>query len=137
MKHIVKGLILFCIGGFAYVGIEILARGYSHWSMFLVGGICFLLIGLLNEITPTMPLLNQMLISCVMVTVIEFVSGCILNIWLQMDIWDYTDEIGNVLGQICPKHSLYWYLLSFVAILLDDFIRHKIFKEPKQTYTLF
>ena len=137
MKHIVKGLILFCIGGFAYVGIEILARGYSHWSMFLVGGICFLLIGLLNEITPTMPLLNQMLISCVMVTVIEFVSGCILNIWLQMDIWDYTDEIGNILGQICPKHSLYWFLLSFVAILLDDFIRHEVFKEPKQTYTLF
>ena len=137
MKHIVKGLILFFIGGFAYVGIEILARGYSHWSMFLVGGICFLLIGLLNEITPTMPLVSQMLISCVMVTAIEFVSGCILNIWLQMDIWDYTDEIGNVLGQICPKHSLYWYLLSFVAILLDDFIRHKIFKEPKQTYTLF
>lgn len=137
MKHIVKGLILFCIGGFAYVGIEILARGYSHWSMFLVGGICFLLIGLLNEITPTMPLVSQMLISCVMVTAIEFVSGCILNIWLQMDIWDYTDEIGNVLGQICPKHSLYWFLLSFVAILLDDFIRHEIFKEPKQTYTLF
>lgn len=137
MKHIVKGLILFCIGGFTYVGIEILARRYSHWSMFLVGGICFLLIGLLNEITPTMPLLNQMLISCVMVTVIEFMSGYILNIWLQMDIWDYTDEIGNVLGQICPKHSLYWFLLSFVAILLDDFIRHKVFKEPKQTYTLF
>lgn len=137
MKYIVKGLILFCIGGFTYVGIEILARGYSHWSMFLVGGICFLLIGLLNEITPTMPLLNQMLISCVMVTVIEFVSGCILNIWLQMDIWNYTDEIGNILGQICPKHSLYWFLLSFVAILLDDLIRHKVFKEPKQTYTLF
>lgn len=137
MKHIVKGLILFCIGGFSYVGIEILTRGYSHWSMFLVGGICFLLIGLLNEITPTMPLVSQMLISCVMVTAIEFVSGCILNIWLQMDIWDYTDELGNVLGQICPKHSLYWFLLSFVAILLDDFIRHKIFKEPKQTYTLF
>lgn len=137
MKHIVKGLILFYIGGFAYVGIEILVRGYSHWSMFLVGGICFLLIGLLNEITPTMPLVSQMLISCIMVTVIEFVSGCILNIWLQMNIWDYTDEIGNILGQICPKHSLYWFLLSFVAILLDDFIRHKIFKEPKQTYTLF
>lgn len=137
MKHIIKGLILFCIGGFAYVGIEILARGYSHWSMFLVGGICFLLIGLLNEITPTMPLVSQMLASSLLITIIEFVSGCILNLWLQMDIWDYTDEIGNVLGQICPKHSFYWFLLSFVAILLDDFIRHKIFKEPKQTYTLF
>lgn len=137
MKHVIKGLILFCIGGFAYVGIEILARGYSHWSMFLVGGICFLLIGLLNETTPTMPLVNQMLISCIIVTAIEFVSGCILNMWLQMDIWDYTDELGNVLGQICPKHSFYWFLLSFMAVLLDDFIRHKIFKEPKQTYTLF
>lgn len=137
MKHIAKATTLFLIGGLAYVGIEFLARGFSHWTMFIVGGICFLLVGVLNEITPSMPLFWQMLASSLLITIVEFVSGCILNIWLQMDIWDYTDEIGNVLGQICPKHSFYWFLLSFVAILLDDFIRHKIFKEPKQTYTLF
>lgn len=137
MKGACKNLFLFLVGGFAYVGIEILARGFSHWTMFVVGGICFLLVGLLNEETPKMPLIKQMTISCIMITIIEFVSGCILNLGLGLDIWDYSDEPFNLFGQICLKHTCYWFLLSFVAILLDDWIRHVIFHEPKQQYTLF
>ena len=40
---------LFLIGGALYYVIEILWRGYSHWSMFILGGICFVIMGLLNE----------------------------------------------------------------------------------------
>ena len=89
MKHLIKYLILLAIGGIVYCGIEILVRGFTHWTMFLVGGICFILIGIINEITPKMPLVRQMLLSAVIITVAEFVSGCILNIWLDLDIWDY------------------------------------------------
>ena len=132
-----KHLILFLIGGFAYVGIELLARGFSHWTMFVVGGLCFFLVGAINEVTPKMALVKQMALSCVIITAIEFLSGCILNLWLGLDIWDYSDEFGNLFGQICLKHSCYWFLLSLVGIVLDDYIRYRLFQEPKPKYTLF
>lgn len=132
-----KHLILFVIGGVAYVCIELLARGFSHWTMFMVGGLCFFLVGAINEVTPKMALIKQMALSCVIITAIEFLSGCILNIGLGLDIWDYSDEFGNLFGQICLKHSCYWFLLSLVGIVLDDYIRYRLFQEPKPKYTLF
>lgn len=47
--QIEKYTILFAIGGMAYFLLEVLVRGYSHYSMFLCGGACFLCCGLLNE----------------------------------------------------------------------------------------
>lgn len=134
IKHILKYLFLLAIGGATYVLIEILARGFSHWTMFVIGGICFVLVGIINEITPKVPLIQQMVLSAAIITAIEFTSGCILNLWLHLNIWDYTDEFGNILGQICPKHTLYWFLLSLVGIVLDDYLRHIFFGEKKPTY---
>lgn len=52
MKKLCKSLALFCMGGGLYVLIELLARGRSHWTMALLGGACFLLIGAINERVP-------------------------------------------------------------------------------------
>lgn len=136
LKHFIKYLILLIVGGTAYYGIEVLARGFSHWTMFLVGGICFILIGAINEITPKMPIIRQMFLSSIIITVIEFISGCILNLWLGWNIWDYSDEFGNILGQICVKHSIYWFLLSSIGIVVDDYIRYFLFGEEKPKYTI-
>ena len=46
----------FLVGGFGYVALELLWRGRSHASMFLAGGICFLLLGGLNRVRPRLPL---------------------------------------------------------------------------------
>ena len=116
IKHILKYSFLLAVGGATYVLIEILARGFSHWTMFVVGGICFVLVGIINEITPKVPLIQQMVLSAAIITLIEFISGCILNLWLHLNIWDYTDEFGNIFGQICPKHTLYWFLLKFLCL---------------------
>lgn len=136
MKYFLKYLVLLLIGGSIYYMIEVLARGFSHWTMFLVGGICFILIGIINEITPKMPLIRQMFLSAIITTVIEFISGCILNLWLGWNIWDYSDEFGNILGQICAKHSIYWFLLSSIGIVLDDYIRYFLFGEEEPKYTI-
>lgn len=137
IKHILKYLFLFLVGGICYFGIEILARGFSHWTMIVVGGICFVLIGLLNEKTPKISLIKQMIYSTILITVIEFISGCFLNIWLKLNIWDYSENAFNLLGQICLSHTIYWFFLSVVGILLDDYLRCKIFKEEKPIYTLW
>lgn len=137
MKKLSKYAILFAIGGVLYCLIEILWRGYTHWTMGIVGGICFILIGLINNsrfFYHFMPFKQQMLIGGLIVTVVEFIAGCILNLWLRLDIWDYSEVPFNILGQICLPYMLLWILLSAVAIVLDDYLRYWIFHEDKPKY---
>ena len=138
MNKIVKELILFLIGGCLYVGIELLFRGRCHWSMALVGGLCFVLIGGLNNWFPwCWSILRQMAISAGIVTAIEFLSGIVLNLILKWNVWDYSNMPFNVLGQICLPFTAAWFALSFVAIVLDDFLRHVLFGEQVPEYHLF
>ena len=121
-----KNIIIFLIFGISYYLLEILWRGYSHWTMIIVGGLCGLLIGLINEITPKMNTVLQMLLGSVIVTVIEFVTGYIINIKLDLNIWDYSNLKFNILGQVSLLFSILWFFLSYIVIKLDDYIRNNI-----------
>ena len=137
IKTFWKYAALFCTGGLIYFLIEILYRGYSHPSMFILGGVCFLLCGMLNErFSWDMPLTAQMGICAVMITVMEFLFGVVLNIWLGLNIWDYSHMPFNILGQVCLPFSAAWYALSAVAIMLDDYMRYWFFGEEKPRYKL-
>lgn len=118
-----KNLLIFVLFGLAYGLIEILWRGYTHPSMFVVGGSCGLFIGLINEYTPKMPMIKQMLLGTIIVLVMEFISGCILNLWLELNVWNYSNLPFNILGQVCPQFAFIWFLLSYVVIKLDDYLR--------------
>ena len=138
ISRLIQFLTLFIIGGSVYVMIELAFRGRSHWTMFLLGGFCFYLIGLINEFYPwDMPLISQMFISSIIITTLEFIFGVILNIWLKLGIWDYSNMPYNLCGQICLLFSILWFLLSSVAIILDDFVRWKLFGEEKPRYHIF
>lgn len=135
MKQFLKPLILLCFGGAVYYGMEILWRGRSHWSMFLVGGVCFILCGLINELfTWDMPLLAQGAAGACMITAVEFVSGLILNVWMGLGIWDYSGLPLNILGQVCIPFSLLWIALAIAAVVLDDWLRYFLFQEEKPRY---
>lgn len=137
IKNALKMLVLLLIGGTIYFCIEMLWRGYSHISMFFVGGICFIAIGAINEYIPwEMGLIQQSIIGACLVTGIEFVSGLILNIWLGLGIWDYSNLPFNIMGQICLPFFFAWIALSCVAIVLDDYLRYWLFKEEKPHYQL-
>lgn len=132
----VRPLVLFCIGGLTYIAIELLWRGYSHWTMFLVGGLCFVLIGAINEVyTFEMPLVRQMAISAVMVTIVELLAGLLIN--CNYGIWDYRNMPFNVMGQICLPYTALWFFLSLPAIIIDDYIRYWLFGEEKPHYRIF
>ena len=117
-----RNLLIFVIFGLAYGLIEILWRGYTSLSMIIVGGICGLIVGLINE-KFNYSVLSQMVIGMVIVTVIEFVSGYVLNIKLGLEIWDYSNMKYNFMGQICPQFSMAWFFLSYAIIYIDDYIR--------------
>lgn len=137
MNKMLKYYTLGTLGGTVYVFIEFMWRGYSHWSMFLLGGVCFVALGLINEIIPwEMPLTAQMFIGCAIITVLEFITGCIVNLWLGWDVWDYSELPCNLLGQISLKSSVGWYFLSAVGIVFDDWLRYIFFGEEKPRYTI-
>lgn len=109
---ILKLPLLFCIGGGGYVALELLYRGYSHVSMFLAGGVCFLLIGGLRE----QKLLPAVLLGTASVTSVELLTGLAVN--RNYTVWDYRDQPGNFLGQICPLFVVIWIPLTLAALYL-------------------
>ena len=88
------------------------------------------------ELPWDMSLLVQALICTVAITATEFIAGLILNVWLNLNIWDYSDLWGNVVGQICPQFCILWYLLSFIMIPALDWLRWCIEGGEHPHYTL-
>ena len=137
LREIIKLSLLFLMGGMIYFAIEVAFKGDSHVSMFIVGGMAFLLIGGINNyFDHDMPLAWQMLCSAVIITFLELVSGLIVNVWLGLGVWDYSNIPLNFMGQICPRFFLIWYFLSLAGIFLDDFFRYRMFGEEKPHYVL-
>ena len=108
------------IGGLAYMGIEILWRGHTHWSMGVLGGLCFVLIGLQDEMQKHPPLWLQMLQGAVIVTVLELLVGLVVNRWLGWGVWDYSDMPFNLWGQVCPQFVVAWFFLSAAAVWMEN-----------------
>ena len=135
MKPYHKEIILGFIGGLLYIGIELIWRGFSHWTMFALGGLCFVRLGRINEVIPwNMPLWQQMLIGTAVITGLEFITGCIVNLWLGWGVWDYSNVPFNLLGQICLPYTVLWTPISLAGIILDDHLRYWLFKEEKPHY---
>ncbi|MCI9136452.1 MAG: hypothetical protein HFH48_02645 [Lachnospiraceae bacterium] len=138
MSRIIKLLVLMGIGGLIYSIIEILYRGYTHWTMVIVGGLAFYLIGCINEyIEWDMPLYRQMAIGMAIITLLEFAAGIIVNLILGWSVWDYSNVPLNILGQICLPFCIIWFFLSFPAIIVDDYLRYYLFGEEKPHYNLW
>ena len=138
-KETLKATVLALCGGCLYVLLELVWRGFSHWTMFLLGGGCFALIGLLNELLPwEMPLLMQGVIGSLgIVTPLEFVTGCVVNLGLGWGVWDYSRMPLNLLGQICLPFALLWVPVAVAAVVLDDLLRWRFFGEECPRYSLF
>ena len=111
-----KNCLLFYTGGTVYLSLELLYRGRSHGSMFMAGGLCFLLIGHLNRVEPKLPLPLRALVGAAIVTAVELGTGMLVN--RQYQVWDYRDQPGHFMGQICPVFSALWIPLSLAAALL-------------------
>ena len=138
-KLLSKYSLLFYLGGSIYYFMEVAWRGgYSYLASFLMGGTVFVFLGLLNEIFKwETPLIVQMFIGTIGITLIEFITGVVVNIWLGLNQWDYSNCPLNILGQICVLYMGLWFLLSLVGIVLDDYLRYWFFDEEKPKYKLF
>ena len=111
-------LFIYALGAGLYGLIELMWRGWTHWTMLLCGGACFLLIYHMSA--SVLPLWSKCLICALGISAIEFFTGYLVNIILGWHIWDYSALPLNVMGQVCPLFSLFWLLLSLPALSLCD-----------------
>lgn len=136
MKNFLKYLFLFVVGGATYYFVEMLWRGRSHISMFILGGIVFIYAGVQNEFVNDWkyPFWKQVFVVWIFTINAEFITGCIVNVILAWDVWDYSKLPGNILGQITPQYMLLFIPLCAFAIVLDDYVRWIFFGEEKPHY---
>lgn len=112
----------FVFGGVMYGALETVFRGYTHPSMLVTGGICFAGLYAIDKHCRR-SLLFRALCGAALITAAEFVAGCICNIWLGWDVWDYSRFSMNLMGQICLQFSVLWGLLSIPAYMCAGMLR--------------
>jgi uncharacterized membrane protein len=113
-----KQIILFILGGLGYMGLECIWRGWSHGSMFLAGGSCFLLLGKLENTKPRLPWPFRALMGMLVITSVELLAGLLFNRGYK--VWDYRNMPWNFYGQICLPFSLLWLPVSLGAMWLHQ-----------------
>ncbi len=117
-KNLIRVPILFVTGAIGYYLIEVAFRGYSHWTMGLCGGICLVGIYFINKKFSHFSSPIRAVMCAGLITAVEFLAGCILNLWLKLGIWDYSSLKFNILGQVSLLFSCIWFALSLVICLV-------------------
>ena len=132
IKKLSELLFMWALGGTIYYAIELTFRGFSHWSMFLLGGLCFLFFWWQSRCND--PMWIQVIRCTLFVISGEFITGIIVNKWLDWAVWDYSSQPYNLFGQICLPFAIIFSGLCAAGILLDGYLLHWIFKEEKPSF---
>ena len=117
--------IMFLLGCVIYSLLEIAARGYTHWTMTLLGGIVGMLLYRLHGTAPRHTLLLQALSGAFIITALEMVVGVLDNLVLQWHVWSYREMPWNVYGQICLPFSVLWFLVCIPALGICEVVRKR------------
>lgn len=123
--------------GFVYFLIECIYKGkLSDWRMFVLAGFIGIVIGLINNLFETnTDFVLQCIVGMLIATLSEAVGGYYWNIQCGLYIWDYSAlPLSFVGGQINLFFMIAWLFLSGVCIVLDDFLRWKLYGEEKPQY---
>jgi hypothetical protein len=119
-----KSTLMMYLGGMTYAGLELLWRGRTHSSMFMLGGLCFVLIGKMGRVRPVLPIPVRTLAAAGLVTALELGCGLIVN--REYAVWDYRNLPLNYHGQICLPFTLLWIPISLAAIWLYDHVDEQV-----------
>ncbi len=126
MDHLLEYMFIFILGATTYGTLEILFRGFTHWTMFFAGGICFALLYRIFTGQKTFSLWMNCLFGALIITGIELVFGCIFNLILGWNVWDYSHYPMDFMGQICLSYTLLWFLLSAPIFWLAKGLKKRI-----------
>lgn len=128
MQKIANTIIIFLTGALLYSVVEILFRGFTHWTMSITGGLVFLVLFGIQSNLKTMSFFKKCLLGSAVITAFEFTVGVIVNIILHWQVWDYSEVPINLLGQICLPFTLLWILICMPAYILCFSLEKKLGK---------
>ena len=127
-NRFLEPFIYILFGGLTYYCIELIFRGFSHYSMFLCGGIIFYIIGLFQRFAPeSLHFVTKMIITTLIITVIELCFGILFNLVLHEQVWDYSSHYYHWRGQICLTFSILWFFLSAPVLYLEKLLHHFLY----------
>lgn len=132
MKKVSELLLIWTLGGTIYYTFEMVFRGFSHWSMFLLGGICMIFIAQQGLWVKWQDPLWRQVGRCVLfVAAGEFITGIIVNKWLNWAVWDYSDQPFQLFGQVCLPFTILFSGLCVLGIFLSGYLLHWLYGEEK------
>ncbi|MEG2038988.1 MAG: hypothetical protein RRZ73_04590 [Oscillospiraceae bacterium] len=109
---------------------------HTHWTMVLTGGLCFLLSYIFNSRNKNASFIYRSLVVWLIIVTAEFLVGCIVNLWLGWNVWDYSGEPFNFMGQICLMFSFLWLLMSTFIVELCNLIEKELVGDSVHTVML-
>lgn len=78
------------------------------------------------------------LIFAILLTIIEFIGGLLLDKILNVELWNYTNKKYNIGKYICLELSLVWGIFSLIFIyIVKPFMDRFIKRVPKKATYLF
>ena len=144
LSNFLQSMLMWTWGGTLYFFMEVVYKtltgnpDHISWTMIIVAFIlCIPLERFGDELPWEMPMILQTIICAVAITITELISGLILNVWLGLHVWDYSELPFNFMGQICLQFSLLWVVLSYFGIKAFDWIRYTIVGGIRPQYKMF
>lgn len=139
----VLSMLLWFWGGTIYFLLEVAwktATGKPEmisWTMLVLAILLTIAVERCGEQLPwAVPLWLQALACAALVTAAELAAGLILNVWLGLGVWDYSDLPGNFMGQICPQFAAIWFGLCLAFIPAFDWMRWSVEGGERPKYYL-
>lgn len=139
----VLSMLLWVWGGTVYFLLEVVFKTLtSHperisWTMLVIAILlCIPVERCGAELPWDCPLWLQALCCAMLVTAVELAAGLVLNLWLGLDIWDYSHLPFNLMGQICLQFFFVWWGLCFVFIPVFDWMRWTVEGREQPHYTM-
>lgn len=137
-KHIIRKIVLFLLCSVIYCGIEIVYRGWTHWSMALLSGI----LGVLCIDTPNnifgydLDYSLQVLASTIICTIGEGITGLVVNVKMGLNVWDYSTLPFTFFWGQCNLFFVFaWALIiGLFGIFFCDAYWYYICKDNEQPY---
>ena len=134
-KRLLEYGILWVLGGTFYYTFELLFRGFSHPSMFILGGICMMFFAMQGRAVHWKdPIWKQVIRCTIFVLAGEFITGLIVNKWLNLAVWDYSEQPFQLFGQICLPFALLFSVLCTIGIVFCGYFLYWFFGEEKPHY---
>ncbi|HPY87945.1 MAG TPA: hypothetical protein PLG34_08195 [Spirochaetota bacterium] len=112
--------------------------GFSSGWMLIIGGISGLsLFGIYKLINKRFNIFFATLLGTIIINIIEFTSGVILNLNFKLNIWDYSNQYFNLLGQICLSQSMiYLFFICPISFWFFGFLESQYKTDEKKSFTL-